>query len=125
MLFTGRPFTAKEMYDCNFLNSVVPREKLDEETKKYALACSRTRPTDVVQVQKTFIELYKQYRGEYMGSLLTGFVEGMLPLMKNDRASDVQLGDEVFDKGLNNIVKDVDMLYPPEWRLSRSNRKKP
>jgi enoyl-CoA hydratase/carnithine racemase len=125
MLFTGRPFTAKEMYDCNFLNSVVPREKLDEETRKYALACSRTRPTDVVQVQKTFIELYKQYRGEYMGSLLTGFVEGMLPLMKNDRASDVQLGDEVFDKGLNNIVKDVDMLYPPEWRLSRSNRKKP
>ena len=125
MLFTGRPFTAKEMYDCNFLNSVVPREKLDEETKKYALACSRTRPTDVVQVQKTFIELYKQYRGEYMGSLLTGFVEGMLPLMKNDRASDVQLGDDVFDKGLNNIVKDVDMLYPPEWRLSRSNRRKP
>ena len=51
---------------------------LDEETKKYALACSRTRPTDVVQVQKTFIELYKQYRGDYMGSLLTGFVEGML-----------------------------------------------
>jgi hypothetical protein len=89
------------------------------------MACSRTRPTDVVQVQKTFIELYKQYRGEYMGSLLTGFVEGMLPLMKNDRASDVQLGDEVFDKGLNNIVKDVDMLYPPEWRLSRSNRRKP
>ena len=125
MLFTGRPFTAKEMYECNFLNSVVPRDKLDEETKKYAMACSRTRPTDVVQVQKTFIELYKQYRGEYMGSLLTGFVEGMLPLMKNDRASDVQLGDDVFDKGLNNIVKDVDMLYPPEWRLSRSNRRKP
>jgi enoyl-CoA hydratase len=125
MLFTGRPFTAKEMYDCNFLNSVVPRDKLDEETKKYAMACSRTRPTDVVQVQKTFIELYKQYRGEYMGSLLTGFVEGMLPMMKNDRASDVQLGDDVFDRGLNNIVKDVDMQYPPEWRLSRSNRKKP
>ncbi|MCK9563432.1 MAG: enoyl-CoA hydratase/isomerase family protein, partial [Bacteroidales bacterium] len=28
MLFTGRPFTAKEMYECNFLNSVVPRENL-------------------------------------------------------------------------------------------------
>ena len=125
MLFTGRPFTAKEMYDSNFLNSVVPREKLDEETRKYAMACARTRPTDVVQVQKTFLELYKQYRGEYMGSLLTGVVEGMLPLMKNDRASDVQLGDDVFDKGLNNIVKDIDMEYPPEWRLSRGNRRKP
>jgi enoyl-CoA hydratase len=125
MLFTGRPFTAKEMYECNFVNSVVPREKLEDETKKYAMACARTRPTDTVQVQKTFLELYKQYRGEYMGSLLTGVVEGMLPLMTNDRAQDVQLGDNVFDKGLNNIVKDNDMAYPPEWRLSRSGRKKP
>ena len=60
MLFTGRPFTAKEMYECNFVNSVVAREKLDDETKKYAMACARTRPTDTVQVQKTFLELYKQ-----------------------------------------------------------------
>jgi enoyl-CoA hydratase/carnithine racemase len=126
MLFTGRPFTAREMYECNFLNSVVPRERLEQETQKYALACSRSRPTDVVAVQKTFLELYKQYRGEYLGSLLTGFVEGMLPMMKSDRSSDVQLGDDVFkNKGLNNVVKDVDMDYPPEWRLGRSNRKKP
>lgn len=125
MLFTGRPFTGTEMYDSGFVNSVVPLEKLDAETKKYALACSRSRPTDVVQVQKTFLEIYKQYRGEYMGSLLTGFVEGMLPMMKNDRASDVQLGDDVFGEGLNNVVKDIDMQYPPEWRMSRSNRRKP
>ena len=125
MLFTGRPFTAKEMYECNFLNSVVPREKLEAETMKYAMACSRSRPTDVIAVQKTFLELYKQHRGEYMGSLLTGFVEGMLPMMKNDSSDDVQLGDEVFGKGLNNVVKDKDMEYPPEWRMGRSNRKKP
>jgi len=125
MLFTGRPFTAKEMDACNFINSVVPLDQLEAETKKYALACSRSRPTDVVAVQKTFLELYKQHRGEYMGSLLTGFVEGMLPLMKNDRANEVKVGDEVFGKGLNNVVKDIDMDYPPEWRLSRSNRRKP
>jgi enoyl-CoA hydratase len=126
MLFTGRPFTAKEMYECNFINSVVPLEKLDAETMKYAMACSRSRPTDVVAVQKTFLELYKQHRGEYMGSLLTGFVEGMLPMMKNDQASDVQLGDEVFkERGLNNVVKEIDMEYPPEWRMGRGNRKKP
>lgn len=126
MLFTGRPFSAKEMYDCGFVNSVVPLDKLEAETKKYAMACSRSRPTDVVQVQKTFLELYKQYRGEYFGSVLTGFVEGMLPMMKNNSAEDVQLGDDVFkNKGLNNVVKEVDMDYPPEWRMSRSNRKKP
>ena len=125
MLFTGRPFTAKEMDACNFVNSIVPRDKLEEETKKYAMACSRTRPMDVVAVQKTFLEIYKQSRGEYMGSLLTGFVEGMLPMMKNDKKGDVQLGADVFEKGLNNVVKDLDMEYPPEWRLSRSNRRKP
>lgn len=126
MLFTGRPFTAKEMYDCSFVNSVVPREQLEQETLKYAMACSRSRPSDVVAVQKTFLELYKQHRGEYLGSLLTGFVEGMLPMMKNDRPADVQLGDEVFkERGLNQVVKDVDMDYPPEWRLGRSNRNKP
>ena len=125
MLFTGRPFTAKEMYDANFINSVVPRDKLDAETMKYALACSKSRPTDTVAVQKTFIELYKQYRGEYMGSLLTGMVESMLPVVRNDRSDDVQLGNEVFGKGLNNVVKDIDMEYPPEWRMSRGNRKKP
>jgi enoyl-CoA hydratase len=64
MLFTGRPFSAKEMYECSFVNSVVPREDLQAETAKYANACAITRPTDVVVVQKTFLELYKQYRGE-------------------------------------------------------------
>src|SRR3546814_12482370 len=46
--------------------------QLEAETAKYAHACSITRPTDVVVAQKTFIEAYKQYRGEYFGSLLTG-----------------------------------------------------
>jgi len=124
MLFTGRPFTAQEMKECSYVNSVVPRADLEAETKKYAMACARTRPTDTVQAQKTFIEMYKQYRGEYMGSLMTGWLEGMLPLMQNDRAADVQLGDK-FGEGLNNIVKNNDLNYPPEWRLSMSGRKKP
>ena len=126
MLFTGRPFSAKEMFDSGFVNSVVERDKLEDETAKYAQACARTRPTDTVQVQKTFLEIYKQHRGEYMGSLLSAWVEGMLPAVTNDGAEDVELGDEVFkDRGLNEVVKDMDMEYPPEWRLAFSNRKKP
>ncbi|GIX31319.1 MAG: enoyl-CoA hydratase [Porticoccaceae bacterium] len=124
MLFTGRPFTAQEMKECNFVNSVVPREQLEAETEKYALACARTRPTDTVAIQKTFIEIYKQYRGEYLGSLLTGVVESLLPLVAEDRAEDVRLGDEVFGKGLNRVVKDNDLNYPPEWRLSYGGRAK-
>ena len=125
MLFTGRPFSAQEMADCSFVNSVVPRDRLEEETAKYARACALTRPLDVVVVQKTFIEMYKQYRGEYLGSLLTGFVEGVLPAMKDDVPGDVNLGSGVFEKGINNVVKDLDLAYPPVWRMSRSGRAKP
>jgi enoyl-CoA hydratase/carnithine racemase len=125
MLFTGRPFSAKEMYECGFVNSVVPRDQLEKETEKYALACSRSRPTDTVAVQKTFLELYKQHKGEYFGSLLTGMVEGMLPMIRNDVQNTVDLTAGTFEKGLNNVVKDNDMNFPPEWRLSRSGRAKP
>ena len=121
MVFTGRPFTAKEMYDCNFVNSVVPRDQLEAETQKYALACARTRPTDVVYMQKTFFEVMKQQQGEYMGSVLTGWLESMLPMVKSD--GELELGEETFDKGLNNAVKDNDRLFPPEWRLSLRGRR--
>ena len=125
MLFTGRPFTAKEMVDTQFVNSMVARDQLEAEVDKYADACSRTRPLDVVVAQKTFIETYKQYRGEYMGSLLTGWLEGMLPLMKDDSDTDVNLGKGSFDDGIAKTVKNNDRNYPPEWRLSRSGRKEP
>jgi enoyl-CoA hydratase len=124
MLFTGRPFSAAEMDKCGFINSIVPRDQLEAETAKYAEACANTRPTDTVFIQKTFIEMYKQYRGEYMGSMMAGWVEGMLPAMTEDRDAEVKLGDEAFGKGLNNVVKDKDLLYPPDWRLSHSGRNK-
>lgn len=121
MVFTGRPFTAQEMYDCNFVNSVVPRDKLEDEVQKYALACTNTRPSDVVFMQKTFFEVMKQQQGEYMGSVLTGWMESMLPLVKND-GQEITLDDDTFEKGLANAVKDNDNLFPPEWRLSKKGR---
>jgi len=122
MVFTGRPFTAKEMYECNFVNSVVPRDKLEAETQKYALACSRTRPTDTVVMQKTFFEVFKQNQGEYMGSVMTGWLESMLPMVKSD--GEMELGDETFGKGLGQAVKNNDLLFPPDWRMSYSGRAK-
>ena len=122
MVFTGRPFTAQEMYDCNFVNKVVTRDKLEDEVMKYATACSNTRPTDVVMMQKTLFEVFKQQQGEYMGSILTGWLESMLPLVKND-AQEFTLDAETFGKGLNNAVKDNDNLFPPDFRLSKSGRR--
>ncbi len=122
MVFTGRPFTAKEMKDLHFVNSVVPREELEAETLKYALACSRNRPTDTVVMQKTFFEVFKQQQGEYMGSVLAGWLEGMLPAIKPDRADEIAVDAETFEKGLATAVKDNDAQFPPEWRLSYKGR---
>ena len=125
MVFTGRPFTAEEMYECNFVNSVVPRDGLEAEVEKYAQACSRTRPTDAVFAQKTFFEVFKQHQGEYMGSLLSAWLESMGGVLREDDVSrKATLSQDTMDAGLNLAVKDNDSRFPPEWRLSRSGRRR-
>jgi enoyl-CoA hydratase/carnithine racemase len=120
MVFTGRPFTAAEMADCGFVNSVVPRADLEAEVEKYATACANNRSTDVVFQQKTFFEVMKQFQGEYMGSLISGILESMTGYGRPD-AREQSTGDAI-DKGLTKAVKDYDTRVPPEWRLSRKGR---
>ena len=99
MVFTGRPFTADEMAECGFVNSVVPRDQLEAEVQKYALACAQNRPTDVIFMQKTFFEIMKQFQGEYMGSLVSGVLESMAGYGRPDAG---ELGtDDAIDQGLS------------------------
>lgn len=122
MVFTGRAFTAAEMYDCNFLNSVVPRAELEAEVQRYALACARNRPTDTVFMQKVFFEIMKQFQGEYLGSMLSGLLESMGGAVRPDGDDDFTLRDAI-GRGLGGAVKDNDSKFPPEWRLSKKARK--
>jgi enoyl-CoA hydratase/carnithine racemase len=122
MVYTGRPFTAAEMYECNFLNSVVSRDELEDEVERYALACARNRPTDTVFQQKMFFEVFKQFQGEYLGSLLGSTFESLGGAAARDEDEfDMHEG---LDTGLAGAVKDNDSKFPPEWRLSKSGRKK-
>jgi enoyl-CoA hydratase/carnithine racemase len=123
MVFTGRPFTAEDMEKCNFLNKVVSRDALEAETAKYALACARNRPVDTVYMQKVFFEIYKQHQGEYMGSLLSAFFESMGSGVAADGAHDLDMMESI-DSGLAGAVNDNDSRFPPDFRLSKSNRKK-
>lgn len=125
MVFTGRPFTAQEMKELHFINSVVPREQLEAQVMKYARACAHNRPVDTVVMQKTFFEVFKQHQGEYMGSILSGWLEGMLPQVMPDREGELGVDAETFEKGLANAVKDNDGLFPPEWRMSYKGRSAP
>ena len=120
MVFTGRPFTAEEMFHCNFVNKVVPRDQLEAEVEKYAMACARNRPVDSVFQQKMFFEVVKQFQGEYLGSLLSAVFESMGGMARPD-GSDFMLGDAI-DAGLADAVNDNDAKFPPEFRLSKTRR---
>lgn len=122
MVFTGRPFTADEMFQCNFLNKVVPRDELEAEVDKYATSCARNRPTDTIFMQKAFFEMVKQHQGEYLGSMMSAMFESMGGLVRPD-PGDLMLGDAI-DSGLADTVKDNDAKFPPDFRLSKSGRAK-
>jgi enoyl-CoA hydratase len=121
MVFTGRPFSAQEMFDCGFVNAVVPFDELEATTAKYADACSKSVSNDTLFAQKTFFEIYKQHQGEYMGSILSGMLESLGRQMKPDPSS-FELNREMLDKGLTSSVRDNDANFPPEWRLSHRGR---
>ncbi len=121
MLFTGRPFTAAEMLACGFLNQVVPRADLEAEIEKYAMACAHNGSSDRIVMQKTFLELYKQQRGEYFGSTLTSVFETLGHFARPD-AGDQTLGMETMSGDLAKAVKSGEDKIPPSWRLSVSGR---
>ena len=68
----------------------------------------------------------KQHQGEYMGSILSAWLESMgaAAAVRRGRLAD-PLSKETMDAGLNNAVKDNDSQFPPEWRLSRSRPSAP
>jgi enoyl-CoA hydratase len=123
MVFTGRPFTAQEMRDCNFVNSVVTRDKLEGEVEKYARACANA-ATDRIVLQKTFFQLYKQQRGEYFGSQLAALFESFTGHMRADEGEFAIDSEGEMVKNLAKNVKEYDERFPPEWRLSVGGRRK-
>ena len=85
------------------------------------MACARNRPVDTVFQQKVFFEVVKQFQGEYMGSVLAAMFESMGSTVAHD-AGDFVLGDAI-DAGLADSVNENDAKFPPEFRLSKSNRR--
>ena len=114
-LFTGSAVQAKEMYELPELlvNSVVPREDLEVETLKYAMACSSSVPPTLSRCRRRSGARYKQHKGEYFGNLFDWNGGGNAATDQNDKQNDVRPHLGTFEKGLNNVVKDNDMNFPP------------
>lgn len=70
-----------------------------------------------------FFEVFKQFQGEYLGSLLGSTSESLGgAAVRDEDEFDMHEG---LGTGLAGAVKDNDSEFPPEWRLSKSGRKKP
>ena len=66
--------------------------------------------------------MVKQFQGEYMGSLLSASFESMGGGVRPDGG---RLHARRRDRrGLADAVNDNDAKFPPEFRLSKKNRKK-
>lgn len=76
-------------------------------------------------MQEVFFEIMKRFRGEHLGSMLSGVFELMGGAARADADNDFTL-DSIFgvavEQGLGGAVKDNDSKFPSEWRLSTSGR---
>ena len=121
MVFTGRPFTADEMAECGFVNSVVPRDQLEAEVQKYALGL-RPEPLDRRDLHaEDLLRDDEAVPGRVHGQpdQRDARVDGDLREARRHEDMDT---NEAIDQGLTKAVKDFDSRFPPEWRLSKKGR---
>ena len=126
MVFTGRPFTAEEMAECGFVNSVVPRDQLEAETAKYALACAAD-PTDRHRVHaEGVLRDHEAAAGRVHGQhaeRLDGVDGQPAPRGRHRQAGDDHRRDD--GRRAEQHRQGQRQRFPPDWRLSRSGRRKP
>lgn len=121
LLFTGRPFTAQEMYTAGMVNSVVPVERLEQEVMEYASVITKL-SMDILMVNKHYLQTLRSLRNETLtGNLISMFAHTLSTYMKTEPGDYVVI-KEVGKKGLGGAIKEREDKYPPRWRLSREGR---
>ena len=115
------PSPRTEMAEVGFVNSVVPRDQLEAEVQKYALACAQNRSTDVDLHAEDVLRGHEAVPGRVHGEPAQRRArvdDGLRPARRRTSWST----DDAIDQGLSKAVKDFDSRFPPEWRLSKKGR---
>ena len=121
MVFTGRPFTAEEMYQAGLVNRVVPKEKLEDEVMEYALAIAKL-PLDIIVVQKHYLQTLRALRHDMMGGDLMACFGHVISTYMKPEPGDYLVIKEVARKGATEAIQAREDRYPPRWRLSHKGR---
>lgn len=121
MVFTGRPFTAEEMYQAGFVNRVVPREKLEEETLEMAQVIA-LQNIDMLMVFKHYLETIRAIRNDLIGPNMVGCLAHMCSTYMKIEPGDFSVLKETTKKGAKGAIDTREDRYPPRYRLSYKRR---
>ena len=121
MAFTGRPFTAQELYTAGLVNRVVPREKLEAEVMEYASAIAKL-SLDLLMVQKHYLATLRSIRQETLSGDLIACMGHVLSSYMKPEPGDYVVLKEVTRKGPKEAAAEREKMYPPRWRLSYKGR---
>jgi enoyl-CoA hydratase len=121
LLFTGKPFTAKEMQVAGMVNSVVPVDKLNEEVMEYASMVAKL-SLEILMVNKHYLQTLRSLYHETMTSNLIATFTHLLSTYVKTEPDDYVVLKEVGKKGPEGAIKERESKYPPRWRLSLEGR---
>ena len=110
------------MYECGFVNAVVPFDELEAMTEKYAarLLAIAARPTPS-SPRRPSSRSTSSTRASTWAASSPGMLESMGRQMEPD-PDVVRARPGDARRGLTNSVRDNDEQFPPEWRLSQRGR---
>lgn len=121
LVFTGRAFTAREMEHMGMVNSVVPREKLEEEVMEYASVIAK-QAIDTLMMQKYHLQIMRAMRHDTLtGNLVAALAHVAGSYMKTE-PGDFIVMKETAREGAKAAALKAQQMYPPRWRLSYEGR---
>jgi enoyl-CoA hydratase len=121
LMLTGRAFTAQEMLNMGMVNSVVPRNKLDDEVMEYASVIA-LQPLDTLMMQKYHLEIMRCMRHQTLtGDLIAALAHVAGSYMKTD-PGDFIVMKETANIGAKAAAAKANQMYPPRWRLDYKGR---
>lgn len=120
MMLTGRPFTAQEMYQCGFVNKVVPKERLEDEVIEIASVITM-QPYDMLMTSKHFLETLREMSLP-AGSRRVACLGHLLSTFMKLEPGDFSILRETTKLGATGAIEERERRYPPKYRLGYSGR---
>ena len=112
MVFTGRAFTAEEMYDCNFLNSVVPRDQLEAEVAEVRAGLRTQSPHRHGVHAEGLLRDHEAVPGRVSWAACSAASSSRWAAVSARMRCDDLMLDDAIERGLGKAVKDNDDKFP-------------